>query len=107
MGLQSVVTPHLDASCYSLLPFEGKDCLKFLYTCSSPSSLACDWNFLKCSWCERIVYTFNLPLWPTGNIKAVPSSVDLFKVLTVVSAIDVSLLLGTVTLWIPGGKIKK
>lgn len=48
-----------------------------------------------------------LPLWPTGNIKVVPSFVNLFKVLTVVNAIDVSLLLGAVTLWIPGAEIKK
>lgn len=45
LNLNLLLLSHLDASCYSLLPFEGKDCLKYLYTCSSPSFLACDWNF--------------------------------------------------------------
>lgn len=41
----SLLLPHLDDSCHSLSPFEGKDCLRYLYTCSGPSFLACDWNF--------------------------------------------------------------
>lgn len=41
---------------------------------------------------------------PAGNVKVSPSSVYLLKVLTVVSAISISLLFGAVAIWVPGGK---
>lgn len=98
---------HLGSYCYCTLPFEGKD----FFSICTPALAPAIWHvvgiFKKCSWNKRIASALSLPLWPSGNVRVSPSSVDLFKVLTVVSAIAVSLIFGAATLWTPGGKIKK